>query len=307
MAPRPLPFRNTGDGDAAGNPWADITAAIPVAQAAVSQAAPGVSGGVTSRPDQMPGGGSLGQASRAEQQQAHFQGQFQAPGTGEQQAYDYARQQAGQMGAGNTQQQYSQQFQQQIGQDPGLGAYYDRATERATTDINAQLASRGAYGSSRGLGMLGDAIGGLGAERANREADYMMQQQQLGGQLAQQAGQSQLDWTQGLGAMGLAADRLGTGRAVSGINAATAADAGFLGRKGMAFDQLAGMTGMTTGIYNPAYQGMIQGDLDMLGAGLTGNLAATGLQTDVALGEDVEEAAHLGKVGQVMGSVMGAV
>ena len=37
-----------------------------------------------------------------------------------------------------------------IAAEPGLGAYYDRAVQRASTDINNQLAARGMYGSSWG-------------------------------------------------------------------------------------------------------------------------------------------------------------
>lgn len=56
--------------------------------------------------------------------------------------------------------------------DPNLGAYYDRAKARAADTINTELAARGAYGSSGGLGRLSDAMVGLEAERANREAQY---------------------------------------------------------------------------------------------------------------------------------------
>ena len=77
---------------------------------------------------------------------------------------------------------------------PGLDPYYERARERTSGDINKQLGARGMFGSSVGMGMLGDALGGLGAEQANREADYALarqrgqqSQQGLMGQLAGQA------------------------------------------------------------------------------------------------------------------------
>lgn len=72
---------------------------------------------------------------------------------------------------------YQGQFNQataseQLQQDPGLDAYYGRARERAAGDINNQLAARGQFGSSAGLAQISDAMVGLGAEQANREADY---------------------------------------------------------------------------------------------------------------------------------------
>lgn len=52
------------------------------------------------------------------------------------------------------------------------GAYYDRAAEKATQGLNDQLASRGQYGSSVGLGLIGNQLADLAAQRARDEADY---------------------------------------------------------------------------------------------------------------------------------------
>lgn len=58
--------------------------------------------------------------------------------------------------------------------EANLDPYYTRARERTANDMNKQLAARGQFGSSIGTGMLGDALGGLSAEQANREADYQL-------------------------------------------------------------------------------------------------------------------------------------
>lgn len=117
---------------------------------------------------------------------------FAAPGAGQQ----YWNQVQGNMNSPTASSQYFDQFQQQ---EPGLGQYYDRAKERTAGSINDQLAARGGYGSSRGLGLLGDAMSGLEAERANREADYSLRQAQTGGQLAQAADAANLGKTMGYG------------------------------------------------------------------------------------------------------------
>lgn len=60
----------------------------------------------------------------------------------------------------------------QLNRDGGYGAYYDRAKERAVESLDSSLAARGAYGSSVGLGQIGETIADLEADRARTEADY---------------------------------------------------------------------------------------------------------------------------------------
>jgi len=55
-----------------------------------------------------------------------------------------------------------------------LNPYYDFARMKATSDLNDQLAARGGYGSSAGIGMIGNTLAQLGAEQANREADFQL-------------------------------------------------------------------------------------------------------------------------------------
>jgi len=102
---------------------------------------------------------------------------YQQEGLGEQFASENAAalQQAGQ--GEQWWNKYGGQFNQAsasegLQQDPGLGAYYDRAKTRTAGDINNQLAARGGFGSSAGMSQISDAMVGLEAERANKEADY---------------------------------------------------------------------------------------------------------------------------------------
>ena len=114
--------------------------------------------------------------------------------------------------------------------DPGLGAYYDRAKKETADGMTNQLAAMGMYGSSVGAQKMGNALSGLDAERANREADYVMRQDQLVGQLAGQA-DSQNQSLLGLGGqMSNNAQQLGQSRAQAGLGAATAVDSADLSR-----------------------------------------------------------------------------
>lgn len=185
------------------------------------------------------------------------EGAYRAEGFGEKQF----QQSQAQLGAQGQGEQFWQQIRgqmnqrsasEQMNQDPGLGAYYDRAKERTAGDINNQLAARGSFGSSAGVSQISDAMVGLEAERANREGDFRQGQAQqadqqrmarlgLGGQMAsgaqglgmqrlglggQLAGQAQDQRMDRLGAGQQAAssvDQFGLGQAVAGANVAGAA------------------------------------------------------------------------------------
>lgn len=84
-----------------------------------------------------------------------------------------------------------------ISTDAGLDPYYKNAREVGMRNLNSQLAARGAYGSSVGLGQIGNMLQGLGAEQANRESQYHLDRlaeqrgwEGLQGQLAQGADSS---------------------------------------------------------------------------------------------------------------------
>jgi len=156
---------------------------------------------------------------------------------------------SGQTGSGNQAQQAWNQFNQNkpnISNEPGLGAYYENAKRRAGESIGQAMAAQGAYGSSAAADQTREAFTNLDAERANREADYNLSRlaeqrgwEGLGGQLAGQASNAQLGWTQGLGGLGLGAEGMDLNRGISAINAALSGDQAALNRltAGMGFAQ----------------------------------------------------------------------
>jgi hypothetical protein len=221
------------------------------------------------------------------------------PRFGEDFAKSAAAYNARNMGGQNLATQNYQQFQNQIGRDPGLGAYYDRAKQRTSADMNQQLASRGAYGSSVGLGMVGDAMAGLDAQRAKQEAGYMLKQQQLGGQLAGQASNSMLGWTQGLGGLALAGDR-------QGLASATAADSGLLDRRGMAYDHLSGLTGMALGSIGANQAGQIDRDQELFESAQNIRLGYGAEGRNKEINDQARGMENVNTVGNFVGSFMGA-
>lgn len=60
------------------------------------------------------------------------------------------------------------------GTDPGLGNYYDRASEVGTEKLRNAAAARGMFNSGTSMDEERELAKDLGAERANREADYML-------------------------------------------------------------------------------------------------------------------------------------
>lgn len=183
---------------------------------------------------------------------------------------------------------------EQLAQDPGLGAYYDRAKTRTAGDINNQLAARGSFGSSAGVQQIGDAMVGLEAERANREADYRkevagqadtqrMSRLGLAGELAQGAQGMGLDrtrlggelageaQTQQMGRLGQGqdaagqVDQFGLDQTMAGFEMAMGAQDQAEGRQQTGFDQQMAMAGAESDIYGGAMGGEMalnQGNFD---------------------------------------------
>ncbi len=116
------------------------------------------------------------------------------------------------------------------GIDPSLDEYYDFARQQQAADINDQLAARGGFGSSAGIGMLGQSLAQLGSEQANRRADFALERAGL------------LDTTrlQGLeigGGLARTAQEKAEGRAVTSFEASELVDQGELDRIKEEFDQ----------------------------------------------------------------------
>lgn len=135
---------------------------------------------------------------------------------------------------------------------PGLDPYYARAKERSQQSIDQAMAARGAYGSSAATQAIGNAFADLDAEQANREAQYALQQQQLG---IAQSGMG-LSWLEG------------------GMNAALMAQNARRARIQDRYANQMGMLGLMMPTYMGAYGNMLDTDMSLLDAGLSGNMAA---------------------------------
>lgn len=138
-------------------------------------------------------------------------GALQQPGMGEQQV-------RGSLGKFNMPSASEQQYAAAQAGGAGLDPYYERARETTMASMDQALAARGAFGSSMGIGQIGQAMAGLGAEQANREADFMQQ-------AAQQADAQKLARLGLGGQLGIAGQRAGEQRFETGLHGATAADA----------------------------------------------------------------------------------
>jgi hypothetical protein len=124
-----------------------------------------------------------------------------------------------------------------IASDPGLTPYYNDAVNRTTRELNSQLAARGAYGSSVGVGKVGDAVRGLLAEKANREAQYnlarLAEQRNWESTMGQEAAsadtssgrqaQSKLGWILGFGDLANNAGQARLSRLLGGSGASQGA------------------------------------------------------------------------------------
>lgn len=249
------------------------------------------------------------------------------PGTGEQYTADtadffkqptqggqYWNQVAGKFNApaanwSNRADEWYQQFKGQVPNmpdDAGLGGYYDEAKRRTSEDINSQLAARGLFGSSEGVGMLGEALTGLEAERANREADYRLRKtaedrmwQQLGGGLARggdlseqgMAGQ-ELAYLLGGANVAGAADRSDLARVLGGADVAFRGQGAREGRLGDRFNRTYGMGADTRDFLQSGYEHGFAQDERLLGDVLEALLAQYGF--DYSAGQRQQEQNNAG-------------
>jgi hypothetical protein len=199
---------------------------------------------------------------------------FQRGSQGESAGQDYWQGVNGKYGAGGpgySTDAYSQ-FDQNVGADAGLDAYYDAAFAKTSRQLDRASAARGQFNSSEAMRGQRDASVALNAEQANREADFRLRSQQLRQQGASAASADELGWTQGMGqlafgaaderlrygesAAGMAsnAQQLGMDRLASGYNAAMGIDQYNVGSAatgmGMAFDAQAAREGRIQGMFN---------------------------------------------------------
>lgn len=212
-----------------------------------------------------------------------------------------------------------------ISAEPGLGAYYDRAVQRADSDINNQLAARGMYGSSGGLGRIMDANTDLRADQARHEADYNLQRlgeqrgwEGLQGQLAQGADQNslqnsgnQLAWLQGLGNLAGNADMFGLTRTQAGQNAANASQGMEQNRFQSLLGNEMGMGNQMNGLMGNAYGDMLGNDQqlmqDSMGMGM--GLASEALNQDYRTQQKIKDDSQwaMDMAGGAAGGMMGGL
>jgi len=181
------------------------------------------------------------------QQGTAFEGDYnmQGPGSAEQ-YYAAAAPFYGQQGFGD---QYWQQNQGRIQGGPqgltsnaqtafnqglqtsaDMSPYYDRAKERAVSDVDKSFASRGMFGSSAATGQVGQTVADLEAQRSRDEAQYGLQRAGMLGSLGSGADASNLgnagmdlSYLQGGANMAGMFDQNALNRVNSGMNAAVGA------------------------------------------------------------------------------------
>lgn len=123
--------------------------------------------------------------------------------------------------------------------DPNLGGYYNNAFNVGAGQINDQLSARGQFGSTVGMQQLGMFGANLGAERANREAQYGLDRFGARMDAAGMASRDEMDWLNSGGSMAFAAgDARRADLGAAGDAATTSEKLGFE-RLGARHDQLA--------------------------------------------------------------------
>ena len=147
---------------------------------------------------------------------------------------------------------YSQDAYKQFGSTPadaGLGGYYDNAWKNTSEQLNRELAARGEFNSGAALETLGRASANMGAERANREADYRLRRSQLGGDLASRASgeslsgrESQLSAARSGSALAGDADSAALNKMGLGLGASNIAQSSREGRVRGAFNDVSQLT-----------------------------------------------------------------
>jgi hypothetical protein len=212
-----------------------------------------------------------------------------------------------------------------ISAEPGLDKYYDRAVDRASTDINNQLAARGMHGSTGGISQLSDAVTDLRADQAKNEADYNLRRigeqrgwEGLAGQLAGGAdagslarSANELGWLQGLGGLGSNADMFGLTRTQAGQNAANAAQGMEEGRFQNLFNNEMGMADRMSGLMGQTYGDMLGQDYQMMqdSMGMGMGLASEALNQDYRTQEKIkdDESHAMDMMGGLMGGMLGGL
>lgn len=189
----------------------------------------------------------------------------------------------------NSSQAYSDYRSQMptIATDPGLGAYFENAKNRAAESVNQTMAARGAYGSSAANDQISRAYTDLEGQRALKEADYNLarlgEQRSwlgLGGQLAGQsdsrsdaASADQQRWAALLSQLGLDASRLGLQRTNAGADAAANAQGSERTRGQDYFNNELAMGDRMSGLYQSTMGPALDNDAALYGQANSGGIA----------------------------------
>jgi hypothetical protein len=174
-----------------------------------------------------------------------------------------------------------------VASEPGFGAYFDNAKNRAAESINQAMAARGAYGSSAANDQTARAFTDLEGQRALKEADYNLQRlgeqrawQGLGGQLAGQAdtnalnqNQNERQWAQLLSQFGLDASQLGLQRTNAGMDAALGAQNAQRARGNDYFNQQMSMGDRLADLYKSTILPGLDNDAAMMENASSGGVA----------------------------------
>lgn len=174
-----------------------------------------------------------------------------------------------------------------ISAEPGFGAYFDNAKNRAAESINQAMAARGAYGSSAANDQTSRAFTDLEGQRALKEADYNLARlgeqrawQGQGGQFAGQADNNALNqsqdmkgWAQLLSQLGLDASQLGLQRTNAGMDAAGAAQGMQRNRGNDYFNQQLATGDRMADLYKSVMLPTIDNDADLALQASSGGVA----------------------------------
>lgn len=173
--------------------------------------------------------------------------------------------------------QYWQSLQGQQNVPKDMGAYYDRAREKGSAQIDRATAARGQFNSSAALDQQREFSADMGAAQAKAEADYALQSADLNNRIRSgAAGQADNAAAQRFGA-GLnaaqASDNTGLSRFNAGLNAAQAGDQLGIGRytaglAGAGQTDSQGIGALTAGLnVASTADNSLQGRLSQLGQG----------------------------------------
>lgn len=174
-----------------------------------------------------------------------------------------------------------------ISAEPGFGAYFENAKNRAAESINQAMAARGAYGSSAANDQTARAFTDLEGQRALKEADYNLARlgeqrawQGLGGQMAGQAdtmglnlNQNERQWADLLSKLGMDASQLGLQRTNAGMDAALGGQAAQRARGNDYFNQQMAMGDRMADLYKTVVLPGLDNDAAMMEQASSGGIA----------------------------------